>query len=98
MRQSISGQFRRHRSQLTREEAVRNVEIAVQQVAKLVLNVSALADRMEARPARDLDEARERAARVKVLRDAARAGQEAIRRATTDLAGDRDAEPGLDKR
>lgn len=95
----MSPQFLHHRSQLAREAVIDNVEVAVQRVAKLVLNVSALADRMEARPPRDLDEARERAARVKVLRDAARAGQEAIRRATADLAGKgQDAAMGDDER
>lgn len=80
-------------SDLAREAATRNVEIAVQRVANLVLNVSALADRMEARPPpTDPDEARERRERVKVLRDAARAGQEAIQRATADLMGDHDPE------
>lgn len=83
---------------LAREAATRNVELAVQQVANLVLNVSALADRMEARQAGNLDEARERRERVKVLRDAAQAGREAIRRATADLAGEQDAELGAAER
>lgn len=90
----MSRQFLHRRSQLAREAANRDVEIAVQRVADLVLNASALADRMEAKPPRDLPEARERRARVKLLRDAARHGQEAILRATADLALDHDAEVG----
>ena len=84
----MSTQFLRHRSRLAREAAVRNVESTVQRLACLVLNATALADRMEARPVRDLDQARERTARVEALRDAARAGQEAIRRSTADLLRD----------
>lgn len=94
----MSGRFLRHRSQLAREEAVRTLEISVQRVANLVLNASALADRMEARPTKSLDEARERKVRVKVLRDAARAGQQAIRRSTEDLKGEQDKEVDLDQR
>ena len=96
MRRPIPADFLRHRSQVARDTAVQDVETTVQQLAKLVLNASALIDRMEARPARDNEEARERAARVKVLRDAAHAGREAIRRATAHLASDRAAELGCD--
>lgn len=71
-------------------EAVRN-EIAVQRVANLVLNASALADRMQARRGTDLD-GQEHRARVAVLRDAASAGREAIRRATAELVGREEAE------
>ena len=92
----MSRQFLRHRSGLARQVATRNVETAVQQMANLVLNASALADRMEAEPLRDLADAPARRARVKVLRDAVRAGQAAIRRATADLepARDRAADEG----
>lgn len=87
----MSGQFLHHRSRRAREAAVLNLEVAVQRVANLVLNASALADRMEARPSTDLDEARERRARVQMLRDAARAGQDAIWRSTAHLEGEQDA-------
>ena len=91
-------QFRRHGSQVGQDAAVCEVEIAVQRVASLVLNASALADRMEARPSRDLNEIRERTARVAVLRGAARAGQEAIGRSTAHLAADDDDwEPAVKK-
>lgn len=98
MRPSNAGQFLRHTSSLGREAAVRNLETAVQRVANLVLNASALADRMEATAATDLDEARRRRARVKVLRDAVRAGQETIRRSTADLARDQDDDVVPDER
>lgn len=94
----MSSRFLRHRSQRTREAAVRNLEMAVQRVANLVLNASALADRMEATPSRDVDEVRDRRARVKVLRDAARVGRDAIERWTAELAGDQDGEVDLDQR
>jgi hypothetical protein len=81
--------FLRHRSELAREASVRALEVAVQQTANLVLNAAALADRMEERPARDLEEARRRRASVALLRDAARAGQEAIAHATDHLLTDR---------
>ena len=83
---------------LSREAAIYSVELTVQQVSNLVLNVSALADRMEARPPGDLDEDRERSERVKVLRNAALAGQEAIQRATADLTRSQEAEVAGDKR
>ena len=86
-----SRRFLRHRSRLARETAVLHLETSVQRVAHLVLNASALADRMEERPSSGVHEARERRARVKVLRDAARAGQEALRRSTAHLEGDREA-------
>lgn len=72
---------------LARAAAVRDIEIAVQRVAALVLNASALADRMAAKPSRDLDGTRERKARVAVLRDATRAGQEAIIRLSAHPGG-----------
>lgn len=96
VRQSLSGQFLRHRSQVAREAAIRNLEIAVQRVASLVLNASSLADRLEAMPSTDLDKARDRKARVKVLRDAASAGQAAIERSTAHLAGEPVAEVDSD--
>lgn len=79
--------FLRHRSQVAREEAVRALEVGVERLSKLVLNVTALADRLEARPVRDLEEARQRRQRVQVLREAARSGEEALRRLTANLAG-----------
>lgn len=94
---AMSRQFLLHTSDVAREAAARNIEIVVERVANLVLNVSSLADRMEAKPVTDLDEAVERRARVKVLRDAGHAGQEAIRRATAELTRDEDTEV-LDKR
>ena len=79
--------FLRHRSQVAREEAVRTLEVSIERLSKLVLNVTALAERVEDRPVRDLQEARRRRQRVQVLRDTAAAGQEAIRRLTASLAG-----------
>ena len=94
----MSGQLLRQRSRLAREDAEHALEVGVQQVANLVLNASALADRMEARPPTDLDEARARRDRVRVLRDAARAGQEAIGRTTAHLAGEPGADAGRSQR
>ena len=83
----MSLSFLRHRSQVTREDSTRALEASVQQIGKLVLNLTALAERVETRPARDLDEARTRQEKVQVLRDAAEAGQAAIRRITESLVG-----------
>ena len=66
---------------------MRALEVSIERLGNLVLNVTALADRVEARPVRDLEEARRRRQRVQVLRDTAEAGQEAIRRLTGSLAG-----------
>lgn len=68
---------------------MRNLEEAVQRMGKLVLNVSALADRLDARPATGPEQTRERQARIAVLRAAAQAGQESIARLTAHLLRDR---------
>lgn len=83
----MSGAFLRHRSRGAREAAVRDLEVAVRQVAGLVLKASALADRMEARPTTSLEEARQRVVLVRALRDAAGAGRAAMERSTAHLAG-----------
>lgn len=92
----MASAFLRHRSGLAREEAVRNLEVAVQRLGNLVLNVSALADGYEARPADGLEQRRERQERVAVLRAAAQDGQQSIGRLTAHLLRGRSAEPAVD--
>lgn len=48
----LQSRFLHRRSHLAREQALRELEVTVQQVANLVLNASALADRMEAKATR----------------------------------------------
>lgn len=78
--------FLRRRSRIAREESIRALELSIQQLGKLVLNVTALADRLDARPPRDAAGAAQREQRVQVLREAAACGQQAIDRLTADLA------------
>lgn len=85
----MASSFLRHGSRLAREEAVRNLEETIQRLGKLILNVSALADRLDARPTTDPEQKRERQARVAVLRAAAEAGQESIARLTAHLLRER---------
>ena len=75
----LSTRFLRRSSAAAREQACLEVEVSVSRLAKLVLHASALADRMEAIPASDLDSVRRRRERVRVLRGAAEAGERAIR-------------------
>lgn len=74
----MAERFLLRRGQLAREQARLQVEASERAIARFVQLASALADRMEAAPLGDLQRARERSDRVRLLRDAAGAGERAL--------------------
>lgn len=81
--------FLRNRSRLAREEAVRHLEVTVERLGSLVLNLTALADRIEDRAATDAEQAQQRQERIDLLRRTAHAGQDALAQLTAHLTGHR---------
>jgi hypothetical protein len=72
--------FLRHRAAEAREQAAATVAVSVRQITTLIAHAGTLADRMESLPLPpDLELRRERQERVRRLRGAVTAGQNALR-------------------
>lgn len=86
---AMTAPFLRHDADSALEQACREVEGTVSRLAKIVLHASALAERMDAAAGTELRASPRHSEHVRVLRQAAEAGRQAISRTAVELRSGR---------